>query len=210
MNMIDKINNYGSVSAINRIAGVNKTKNSNSFYNQYNSLELAKKATQPDQFDLFDKEKEQTIGGMNINDILLTYNRFDSNKVNKHIEQEWKNHKSEYSYLADGGEIAYNGVAFQYDEESDSISLGDMSNKDNILTINLSGGTVLHVNRNDIDSLVKAIGMFKPEDVKKIMDAIAIDAKSRNKPIEVEKEQTDTFNEMMDKIEGKEDEKQLV
>ena len=82
-----------------------------------------------------------------------------------------------YNYLAKDGIIDYNGVVFVCDEEHKAICLGDMSDKSKCLTIPLSGGGSLIVNRDNLDSLAKAIGMFSPEDVNLIMRAIAEDAK---------------------------------
>ncbi len=42
------------------------------------------------------------------------------------------------------------------------------------------------VNRDNIDQLAKAIGMFSPEDINRIMKAISTDAKARSKKIEIE------------------------
>ena len=71
------------------------------------------------------------------------------------------------------GIIEYNGVKFITDEESNSLCLGDVSDPNNVLTIQLSGGGYLKVNVDCIDSLSKAIGMFSPEDINRIMRAIA-------------------------------------
>lgn len=79
-----------------------------------------------------------------------------------------------YSWMADeNGIIEYNGVRFHCDYENGALCLGDMSNKKNVISIPLSGGGVLRVNKNNIDSLAKAIGMFSPEDVNRILRAIA-------------------------------------
>lgn len=58
--------------------------------------------------------------------------------------------KVPYGYLAKDGIITYNGVTFVCDEKTNSICLGD---------------------------LAKAIGMFSPEDVNRIMRAIHQDTK---------------------------------
>lgn len=85
-----------------------------------------------------------------------------------------------YSVMADEyGMIEYNGVVFRCDYEAGALCLGDMSNKKNVLTIPLSKGGSLKVNRDNIDQLGKAIGMFSPEDVNRILRAIAQDAKVR-------------------------------
>ncbi len=82
-----------------------------------------------------------------------------------------------YNHLAKDGIIEYNGVVFVCDEEHKAICLGDVSDKSKCLSIPLSGGGCLIVNRDSLGSLAKAIGMFSPEDVNLIMRAIAEDAK---------------------------------
>lgn len=82
--------------------------------------------------------------------------------------------KMPYSTLADeNGIIEYNGVTFVGDMDSNSLCLGDMTNPDNVLTIQLSDGGYLKVNLDNLDSLSKAIGMFSPEDQNRIMRALA-------------------------------------
>lgn len=85
-----------------------------------------------------------------------------------------------YAHMANEyGMIEYKGVIFQCDYEAGAICLGDMSNEKNVLTIPLSEGGSLKVNRDNIEQLGKAIGMFSPEDVNRILRAIAQDAKVR-------------------------------
>ena len=84
--------------------------------------------------------------------------------------------KVPYEALERNGIIEYNGVVFVCDHETNSICLGDMSNPKDVLNIPLSGGGSLRVNRDNIDDLAKAIGMFSPEDVNLILRAIAQDA----------------------------------
>lgn len=91
-----------------------------------------------------------------------------------------------YGHRARNGVIDYKGVVFVCDYENNAICLGDMSNKDNVLNISLSGGGVLRVNRDNIDSLAGAIGMFSPEDVNLILRAIAKDKMCREKLKEIE------------------------
>ena len=64
------------------------------------------------------------------------------------------------------------------------------SNEKDCINIPLSGGGSLLVNRNNIDALSKAIGMFSPEDVNRILRALAQDKKIR----EMEKELDDMEN----------------
>lgn len=79
-----------------------------------------------------------------------------------------------YSSMADeNGIIEHNGVIFTGDKRTNSLCLGDMTEFDNILTIPLSEGGYLKVNCNNIDELSRAIDMFSPEDINRIMRAIA-------------------------------------
>ena len=87
------------------------------------------------------------------------------------------NNGAPYSYLAKDGIIDYNGVIFVCDTENNAIRLGDTSNPKNCITVNLSNGGSLIVNRDNLGDLAKAIGMFSPEDVNLILRAIAEDAK---------------------------------
>ncbi|MEG0961952.1 MAG: hypothetical protein RR139_06200 [Lachnospiraceae bacterium] len=97
--------------------------------------------------------------------------------------------KAPYSMLADeNGTIDYKGVIFQCDYKKNELCLGDMSKPDNILDIPMEKGGVLKVNRDNLDGLIKAIGMFSPEDINRIMRAIAADAKLRQTQIQIEDE----------------------
>lgn len=105
--------------------------------------------------------------------------------------------KVPYGSLAKDGLITYKGVIFVCDEKTNSICLGDMSNKKNVLNIPLSGGGCLRVNRDNIGALSKAIGMFSPEDVNRILRAIAQDTKiqSMQQELEVMKNSVGTSEE---------------
>lgn len=95
--------------------------------------------------------------------------------------------KAPYSYLADdNGMIDYKGVTFFCDYEKNQITLGDMSDKNNVITVPLSGGGFLKVHRNSIDDLVKAIDMFSPQDMTRILQAIAQDKKVREMQQEID------------------------
>jgi hypothetical protein len=109
-----------------------------------------------------------------------------------------------YSELVDDtGMINYNSVTYTCDPQSNAICLGDMSNPEDVLTIPLSGGGCLKVNRDNIDELSKSIGMFSPEDVKRIMDALAQDAKAKKTKNEIE----DAESKIGEKITKKDSEK---
>lgn len=94
--------------------------------------------------------------------------------------------KVPYGHLARDGVINYNGVTFVCDEKTNSICLGDMTDKSQVLCITLSGGGHLNVNRANIGQLSKAIGMFSPEDVNLILRAIHQDTKLQSMQKEIE------------------------
>lgn len=102
--------------------------------------------------------------------------------------------KVPYGYLAKDGLIEYNGVVFVCDEKTNSICLGDVSDRKNTLIISLSEGGCLKVNRNNLDELQRAIGMFSPEDVNRILRAIAKDNKAREMQQELEDEEADAIH----------------
>lgn len=91
-----------------------------------------------------------------------------------------------YGYLEQDGVITFNGVTFVCDEQSNSICLGDMSDSKNVLTIPLENGGSLKVNRDNIGDLSKAISMFSPEDVNRILRAIADDNKAQEELREID------------------------
>lgn len=94
--------------------------------------------------------------------------------------------KVPYGYLARDGVITYNGVQFACDEKTNSICLGDMTDKKQVINIPLSGGGHLKVNRANLGQLSKAIGMFSPEDINRILRAIHLDTKVQSMQKEVE------------------------
>lgn len=94
--------------------------------------------------------------------------------------------KVPYGYLAEGGVIEYNGVCFVCDEKTNSICLGDVSDPAEVITVALSDGGHLKVNRDNLGDLSKAVGMFSPEDLNRIMRAIAQDTKIQSMKREIE------------------------
>lgn len=108
-------------------------------------------------------------------------------RLNRRIEGK---DKVPYGEMAENGVIEYNGVVFVCDYDHNRLTLGDTSNEKDCINIPLSGGGSLLVNRNNIDALSKAIGMFSPEDVNRILRALAQDKKIR----EMEKELDDMEN----------------
>ncbi len=116
----------------------------------------------------------------------------------KKFEERLSGKKSApYSYLADdSGMIEYNGVVFFCDDEHNTISLGDVSNPKDVITVPLVGGGCLKVNRDNIDDLSKAIGMFCPEDINRILRALAKDAKAQKALQEIEEEKESVFDSL--------------
>lgn len=110
--------------------------------------------------------------------------------------------KVPYGFLAKDGTITYNGVCFVCDEETNSICLGDMTDKKNVLNIPLSGGGHLKVNRNSIGLLSKAAGMFTPEDLNLIMRAISEDTRVQAMQEEIEDEKASIGNKLASNEEG--------
>lgn len=109
-----------------------------------------------------------------------------------------RNQGAPYSFLADADNtITYNGVTFICDNQSRALCLGDMSNKNNVITIPLAEGGCLKVNRDNLGDLAKAIGMFSPEDVNRILNAIALDAKVRKEQNEVEEKEMRFWKNMI-------------
>lgn len=98
-----------------------------------------------------------------------------------------KENTAPYGYLADeAGTICRNGIAMQCDEKNNALCLGDMSRPDKVLNIPLSGGGVFRVNRDNFGDISKVIGMFSPEDARRIMEAVSLDRKLRQKQQEAE------------------------
>lgn len=122
------------------------------------------------------------ISGINAGSIMNDYmTTARENKVNnvsetqgifsKYIKGE--NANFPYSSLAKDGVIEYNGVVFVGDSKSNSLCLGDMSNKNRVMHIQLSGGGMLKVNYDNVGDLKEAIGMFSGRDQGIILKAIS-------------------------------------
>lgn len=94
--------------------------------------------------------------------------------------------KAPYSYLAKDGIIEYNGVTFVCDYEHNALCLGDVSNPKDVIYVALEKGGTLQVNRDNIGDLSKAIGMFSPEDVNRILRAISKDAQCKRNLLEID------------------------
>ena len=78
-----------------------------------------------------------------------------------------------------------------------------MSNMNNVISIPLSDGGSLMVNRENIGELANAMSMFSPEDIKRIMCAIADDKKAQEVQNTIEEEKNgigDNRNNVKDEI----------
>ena len=142
-----------------------------------------------------DKEREENRSMWldDISKLMQMGQNFVAEKMNSERIQERQqerelltNNKNEYFALGDGSSIVYNGVCFSCNQEDNSICLGDMSDPSNVITIPLSGGGTLKVNRGNISDLGRAIGMFSPEDIGNILRAIAEDRKVQETKMEIE------------------------
>ena len=109
--------------------------------------------------------------------------------------------KVPYGHMAKDGVIEYNGVCFVCDEKTNSICLGDVSDPKKTLNIPLAAGGHLKVNRDSLGLLSKAIGMFSPEDVNRILRAIAQDTKIQSMKNEIE----DMENSVGENLQAEED-----
>ncbi len=112
-------------------------------------------------------------------------------------EEEEQDQWFPYDCLSeDGMTITYNGITFQCDSEGHTISLGDTSNAKDTIVIPLSGGGTLLVNRNSINSLGKAIGMFSPEDIGIILRTVAEYQRVSAMKYEMEEEEEKAMDNM--------------
>lgn len=107
-----------------------------------------------------------------------------------------------YGYLSKDGIISYNGVNFVCDEEKNCITLGDVSREKDTITVALSGGGSLKFNVNNIDELRKALGMFSPEDVNRILRAISTYNHCTSKLQEIDGEEEEFAKKTIDEING--------
>lgn len=120
-----------------------------------------------------------------------------------YTEKLSKEKKAPYSGLADeNGMITYKGVVFLCDDEKQTISLGDMTDEKKILSIPLEEGGCLKVNRDNLGDLSRAISMFSPEDVRRIMSAIAQDTQCTRKQMEIEEMEDTAVKDAADQTEA--------
>ena len=101
------------------------------------------KQEQKERFEKRDKEKEiqQFYEKMKMAE---QYKKPQAEKltIQKHLDGE---DIAPYSYLAEDGVITYNGVSFFCDYENNAITLGDMSDEKNVITVQLENGGCLKV-----------------------------------------------------------------
>lgn len=102
--------------------------------------------------------------------------------------------RAPYEHLAKDGVIEYNGATFILDFEKNSINLGDVSieakREGKVIAVALEGGGSFNFNVENMDQLGRAITLFSPEDMNRIMRAIHQYnmAQSKQKEIEDTKE----------------------
>ncbi len=108
------------------------------------------------------------------------------NAILKRVKQDKSN--VPYSYLAKDGLIEYNGVVFVCDEEHHAICLGDMTDQEEVINIPLTEGGCLKVNRDSLSALSKAITMFSPSDIRRIMETIARDTKCEQMKLQLDED----------------------
>lgn len=92
--------------------------------------------------------------------------------------------KAPYQHLAQNGVITYKGVTFSCDTDKNRITLGDITDRSKCLNISLKDGGSLLVNRDNLSDLSQAITMFCPEDINRIMTAIAEDKRAQQMLLE--------------------------
>lgn len=102
------------------------------------------------------------------------------------LKGTYQDSKVPYSHLVKDGVIEYNGVIFVCDEVNQAICLGDMNDRKNVISIELENGGRLMVNRNNFSELQNAITMFTPEDINRILRAIADDQKAQKELLEID------------------------
>jgi hypothetical protein len=110
-----------------------------------------------------------------------------------------------YSEYMQGNNIVYNGVVFGCDPEHHTIFLGDVSDVKNVINIPLASGGVLLVNRNQVGSLAKAIGMFSAEDVGRILRALEEDKQIQKNLHTIEEEEKKTVENLASDTEADEE-----
>ncbi len=140
------------------------------------------------------------------------FSRVQNRKMRPEVDNEYAKKKAEaekgapYSFMADdNGFICYHGVTFYCDNENQVLSLGDVSDPDQVLTIPLEDGGCLKVNRANIGDLSHAITMFTPGDIKRILSAIAEDTHCVRKINEIGETQDEAVEQIASGTSGEEE-----
>ena len=110
----------------------------------------------------------------------------DSKVLLDHLGEDEQ--KCEYFSMAKDGVISYQGATIICDYDRNELQLGDCSDRSKCLTIPLTNGGSLVVNRDNIEELKDAISMFSPEDQLLIMKAILMDKRAQEVLREIEEE----------------------
>ena len=93
-----------------------------------------------------------------------------------------------------GGSVTYNGVTLNFDRKNKKMCLGNMDSGDVINAGMLSNGYCFYFNRENIGDIAKILDLFSPEDVKRIMQAIAQDTKVQQMQKELDDEKNSIGN----------------
>lgn len=142
------------------------------------------KKEQEERKEAYEKKQKKSALSVSVFEPITIKRNYFTEKING----TYKGPSVPYEYLAQDGVITYKGVVFICNEEWNAICLGDMSDRKNVLTIPLSGGGSLMVNRDNFGDLTTAISMFCPEDINRIMRAIADDKKAQSALNEIEED----------------------
>ncbi|BCN29863.1 hypothetical protein [Anaeromicropila herbilytica] len=119
-------------------------------------------------------QKRENINKKNDTSEVDSSKNVHTEETNKNPLKKHSDIDAPYAELANqAGVVTYQGVNYQCNGKTDSISIGDMSKEEDVITIPLEEGGFLKVNINNIDSLAASIGMFSPADVKRILFALS-------------------------------------
>ncbi len=124
----------------------------------------------------------------------------DPEKYQRMILQSKEATANSFTQLLDvsksnGGIATHNGVSIGFDSENKQMSIGDTSQRGNVISVNLSNGWVLQFNTDNIDDVSKILDLFSPEDVRRIMDAITTDKMAKSKLKEMEDTKASVISE---------------
>lgn len=175
----------GTYEAVNRTSGINeKLKKAEKDATAYQaSMSTGAFASFSEKLEL---EKEY-------NEMLMTAKVEDEAKYNQMMmDRELSGVKSlgRLTEVAEkyGGVVAFRGVTLVFDSQNNTMCLGNMERGDIISAGVLSNGYGFYFNRENIGDLAKIIDLFSPEDVNKIMAAIATDDMADRMEYEIEED----------------------